>query len=141
MSRIPTDYIYRAVSQQCPTATKEHVKEVFKAYADVLNGLIDTPNRPKDLAVPLPYIGDFYLRYRKGKKAGTKMSGALQTLQGEHKGERVDEIIVKEDKPDYEALQFKVSKTLQKNIRQITSEYITRRKHGEEIEKRFNNNE
>lgn len=138
-SKIPTDYIYRAVYQQCPTATKEQVKEVFKAYSEVLNALIDTPNRPKELVVPLPHLGEFYLIQKNGKKAGTKIGGVIQTLYGENKGNRIEDIVVKEDKPDYELLRFKVNTGLQKHIREITSEYIARRKHGEEIEKRFNN--
>ena len=138
MSRIPNDYIYRAVWQHCPTASKDQVREVFKAYSEVLNALIDTPNRPKDLAVPLPYIGDFYLVYKKGKKAGSKIGGVMQTLNGGVKGERIDNIIIKEDKPDYELLSFKVSTTLNKYIRKITSEYIQKHKDSKELERKFN---
>jgi hypothetical protein len=109
------------------------VKTILQAYESFLKLAAKTKAfNKKTMRISLGSIGYFYFVKYKGLKAGEQKRYNLMksnsqnkfvpVLNEEGKPIRIKET-VEEDEPDYYILKFKANPTLQKEVREVTSEF------------------
>lgn len=112
-SRLYQEEVERYIASQT-SLTKNQVKECFKSYAEMIKLIYSDNHIEKDMTIPLPYLGKFYLSKRNGRKDGTKY------LLPDLYGGRGDWIVAKNE-PSYYLLKFKTAKNVSDYIKKGTS--------------------
>lgn len=95
--------------------TKPQVRECFQAYAKMIKEISSSKHADKGLTITLPYIGQFYYEKRKGKKSGStyKIPDGIASTN-------IVTRTIKEDKPDYYIIRFRVFGTFSKFVKEVT---------------------
>ena len=107
--RILCNDIYAYIANNT-SLEKKQVKECFKAYGDMMVGLVESNHRPEDLTVILPKIGTFYFHKHKGRK-----NGSTYKFYGKE--------VVANNEKSYYRLKFKTCHQLNKLVRTKTEQY------------------
>ena len=68
--RILSNEIYTYISNHTDLS-KRQVADCFREYRNMIVGIIESNYTPKDLAILLPNMGEFYFREKKGRKDGS----------------------------------------------------------------------
>jgi len=84
--------VCRAIAQQS-SLTVSQVRECFKTYYSVIEQIVESPNRPTNYTIPIPYLGkiNFIRRYNDPNK---KIKGAIKhvDLSNAHLKEEYDQM-------------------------------------------------
>lgn len=104
--------IYKYVSQQS-SLTQKQVQECFEIYAQLIMYFATVEDKPQDLIITLPKLGNFKFVKTKGRKCGQKyivprFENGEMTLQ---------EYTVQADEPDYEKIKFSLYERFQKSLK------------------------
>ena len=107
--RILSRDIYDYISNNTSLEPKQ-VRECFKAYGDMMVGLIESNYTPEDLTVLLPKLGTFYFHKHKGRK-----NGSTYKFYGKE--------VVANNEKSYYRLKFKTCHQINALIREKTEHY------------------
>ena len=116
--RILSSDVYTFISKNT-SLNASQVKEVFSCYGQLLRELAKNKHRKSGFTIPLPTVGVFEFKNVKGNKKGDiiKMPDPKEDYSV------IIDLVIEEDKPNYQKLYFKVGVALQNLIREVTSTY------------------
>lgn len=110
--RLACSEIYSYIASNSETGLKrEQVKECFQIYHDMIVDLVTSNYFDKDMTIILPHIGNFSLRYYKGRKSGSTYSFFN------------NKVTLDKSEPSYYVLKFKTFRTLCEIVRNKTKHY------------------
>lgn len=107
--RVCSEELYRYIASHT-SLTKPQVQECFKAYSELLLGIIESENIASDFTVALPHLGNFYLGYIKGRKNGSTYKF-------------FKEMRVAHNEPSFYKLKFRPHNRVNATIKDHTKEY------------------
>lgn len=112
--------------------TKEQVNEIFIAYREILDEIIDANNRPTNFELCVPYLGYLVFKHIDRYKAG----GNLKCLQ-KNTDERLDIDMDEQWVEAYDRMLFRVDKSISKPLKEksrakILKQQELRDKFGQE---------
>ena len=107
--RVCAEELYRYISSNT-SLTKPQVKECFRAYSELVLGLIESNHTTPDLTITLPHLGDFYLKFIQGRKNGSTYRF-------------FNEMRVAHNEPSFYKLKFRPHNRVSAKIKDSTKEY------------------
>lgn len=87
--------VCRAVAQQS-SLNQAQVKECFKALADIVEQIADSPNRFEDFIMPIPYLGTIKFQRKYGDPT-KEIKGSIKhvDLSKAHQKEQYDSVTIR----------------------------------------------
>lgn len=114
MPRIQSTDLYSIIAKHS-SLTVRQVRECFDVYHDVVSGLAgDAFKTNTNFYIPLPKIGWFYFKDYKGQKKGSTYCLPRKHEDGSWTRE---EVVLEEDRPSFQLLEFTFNRGLQKRIK------------------------
>lgn len=99
------------------TLTKDQVMECFIVYSQMIEELVTSKNKTKELEITLPHIGYFCFRNEKSRRHKGKEYYMPINFTNEKKKVIVDKTAT------FERMKFKVFPKLQEKLKEATIEY------------------
>jgi len=122
----PADLQYTEIIRQLSKTSGMTIKEItepIELYTKFIADFLKSPACPKDVKIPLPNLGKFSFKQKRGLKVGDKYKAPLDfgATKDENGKIAMQEVVVTEDYPDYQRVWFDPSPQLQKEVKFLTS--------------------
>lgn len=118
---ITAEDVFRAVAQQS-NLTKSQVRECFKTYRMILEQIADSPNRPLDYSMPLPYVGVITFQ-RIYNDPNREIKGQIKYVDMSNA----------RPKEQYDRLKFKLNINLVRRVKEISYQRFLKQKEKSKI--------
>ena len=118
ISDFGTNAVIRAVAQQS-NLTNAQVRECFKALRTIVEATAESPNRPENCVMVIPYIGNLKFT-RIHKDPNREIKGYIKHVD-------LSKAVLKDE---YDSLSFSVFPSLRMSVKELSYKFIKRQKEA-----------
>jgi hypothetical protein len=115
--------VLKAIAQQSDL-TQAQVQQCFKTYRSIIEQIVDSPSRPNDYSIPIPYIGKIKFS-RVHNNPNREIKGAIKHVD-------LSKAKIKEE---YDKMTISIYNSLRKRVKEISYQRFLKLKEVKSLAK------